>query len=173
MARRSPPRAGCILAQRQPPQALLVVHNRTSGFWGFPKGRKQRGESRLQTALRELQEETGRILDPSSIVGGAGHNGSHLFLAVGDFEPACEVDGREIDDYRWVTLEELRQLASSKFTRRFLPWLERALADSLAAAARESAPDDRASPGPVPVRPRRPRRGLARLPPLGGECTKT
>ncbi len=31
------------------------------GFWGFPKGHKENGESHKETALRELFEETGII----------------------------------------------------------------------------------------------------------------
>ena len=31
------------------------------GYWGFPKGHKKKNESHQETALRELQEETGII----------------------------------------------------------------------------------------------------------------
>jgi len=36
---------------------LLVRH--VAGHWGFPKGHPEEGESYLDTALRELAEETG------------------------------------------------------------------------------------------------------------------
>lgn len=37
---------------------LLLKHSRGS-FWDFPKGRRERGENDLQTAKREICEETG------------------------------------------------------------------------------------------------------------------
>ncbi|WP_428388123.1 bis(5'-nucleosyl)-tetraphosphatase [Mucisphaera sp.] len=38
-------------------QYLLVQHK--AGHWGFPKGHPEKNESELQTATRELHEETG------------------------------------------------------------------------------------------------------------------
>lgn len=39
------------------PHFLLIQHN--AGHWAFPKGHPERGESDLDTAARELAEETG------------------------------------------------------------------------------------------------------------------
>lgn len=36
---------------------LIVLHN--AGHWGFPKGHKEEGEKEIDTAKRELYEETG------------------------------------------------------------------------------------------------------------------
>lgn len=36
---------------------LLVIHSK-QGFWGFPKGHPEEGESHFETASRELIEET-------------------------------------------------------------------------------------------------------------------
>lgn len=38
--------------------SFLLVHQ-TAGHWGFPKGHPNLGESEIETALRELREETG------------------------------------------------------------------------------------------------------------------
>ena len=44
-------------------KVLLLRHSSTSsrggGHWDFPKGHIDEGESEIQTALRELEEETG------------------------------------------------------------------------------------------------------------------
>jgi bis(5'-nucleosidyl)-tetraphosphatase len=39
-------------------EVLLIVH-KGGRHWGFPKGHKDQGETDLETAKRELQEETG------------------------------------------------------------------------------------------------------------------
>lgn len=36
---------------------LLIKH--IAGYWGFPKGHPEKGESEIETARRELKEETG------------------------------------------------------------------------------------------------------------------
>lgn len=41
---------------------VLLVKNRSSGKWGFPKGKRNREESEWQCAKRELEEETGICL---------------------------------------------------------------------------------------------------------------
>lgn len=46
---------GIILNPRN--EVLLV--NEGDGFWGFPKGRAEQGETLLETAIREIAEETG------------------------------------------------------------------------------------------------------------------
>lgn len=38
-------------------EILLIKHVR-SGFWSFPKGHMEDGESEIQTAVREIKEET-------------------------------------------------------------------------------------------------------------------
>ena len=45
---------GCIIIDED--KVLLVEQN--SGFWGFPKGHVEDGETEVQTAIREVKEET-------------------------------------------------------------------------------------------------------------------
>lgn len=50
------PSAGGIIINSQN-EVLLV--NEGDGSWGFPKGRPEEGETLLETAIREITEETG------------------------------------------------------------------------------------------------------------------
>lgn len=51
-------------------QVLLIQHH--AGHWAFPKGHAEPGETSIQAAERELQEETGltiqRFLSPNPLV---------------------------------------------------------------------------------------------------------
>ena len=53
----------CGLVLLNSGKVLLLRHSSTSshegGHWDFPKGHIDEGESEIQTALRELEEETG------------------------------------------------------------------------------------------------------------------
>ncbi|WCF08997.1 NUDIX hydrolase [Paenibacillus thiaminolyticus] len=40
----------------------LIIHNRKRGGWEIPGGRREKNETLLQTACRELYEETGALV---------------------------------------------------------------------------------------------------------------
>ncbi|WP_312644998.1 NUDIX domain-containing protein [Hydrogenoanaerobacterium sp.] len=42
---------------------LLLIRHRFGGHWSFPKGHVEAGENEVQTALREVNEETGLTID--------------------------------------------------------------------------------------------------------------
>ena len=46
---------GCIVLNEKN-QVLLIHHN--AGHWDFPKGHVEKGETEVQTAIREVKEET-------------------------------------------------------------------------------------------------------------------
>lgn len=50
---------GALVVRRgaESPEILLIKHN--GGHWAFPKGHVEAGETEEETALREVQEETG------------------------------------------------------------------------------------------------------------------
>lgn len=57
-----PQRTACgfVLVRRMAGQLeYLILRNRGRGDWGLPKGHAEKGESELETALRETEEETG------------------------------------------------------------------------------------------------------------------
>lgn len=51
--------AGIILYRLEQGQPKVLVLHYTAGHWDFPKGKLEPGETDVQAALREVQEETG------------------------------------------------------------------------------------------------------------------
>jgi predicted NUDIX family NTP pyrophosphohydrolase len=99
--------------------------------WSFPKGALEPGETALQAALREFQEETGIAPPPAPYVDlGAIRQRSgksvRLFLVEGDvdleaFQPGTfpmTLRGRtfevpELDRVRWASVQEARMLLTA------------------------------------------------------------
>lgn len=52
---------GVVLISYKDSIPFFLVVKHAEGHWGFPKGHKNTGESDSETALRELQEETGLV----------------------------------------------------------------------------------------------------------------
>lgn len=90
---------------------VLVVHRPRYGDWTFPKGKCEAGESDEACALREVEEETGLVcaleaeLPSTSYLDGRGRAKEVRYwrLRVVGGEPSFD---DEVDDGRWVTLED-------------------------------------------------------------------
>jgi 8-oxo-dGTP diphosphatase len=54
-----PPCAGVVVFRWDGAEPRCVLVRTHGGEWGFPKGKRQRGETVVENALRELREETG------------------------------------------------------------------------------------------------------------------
>ena len=48
-----------VYRDREGVKELLLIKHRSGGHWSFPKGHVEGSESEVQTALREIKEETG------------------------------------------------------------------------------------------------------------------
>ena len=112
---------------------LLVCEH--SGFWVFPKGHMDAGETEKQTALRELQEETGvkhaalvsediislETLTVSGHVKRGRHVPSHLhfnltFLAEAEETETLMIKADENQAVKWWTFEDALKVSSE-------PWM--------------------------------------------------
>ena len=52
-----------VYRKREDHLELLVLKHKYGAHWSFPKGHVEAGENELQTALREVKEETGLTID--------------------------------------------------------------------------------------------------------------
>lgn len=101
--------------------ALMIL--RHGGFWEFPKGKPETGESEEETALRELKEETGLVgtLEPENPIeseyvfhrAGVEYDKKvrYFFCRVSDAS-AVTVQKSEVNDYAWLPLEDLMDRAT-------------------------------------------------------------
>ena len=90
---------------------ILLIKHVNSGHWSFPKGHVEFGETEVETALREVKEETGIdiIIDPTfrEIVSFSPKKGTQKTVVyfIGkarhtDYTPQEE----EIAEIRWVEI---------------------------------------------------------------------
>lgn len=96
-------------------QCFMIQH-RKEHFWGFPKGHANPGETSVETAIRELFEETHlkvlEILDPTPLVEKylckeqekLIEKTVQFYLATVSGHP--KVDGEEVLQGRWLSLQQ-------------------------------------------------------------------
>lgn len=117
----------CAVLLLDGPGQLLLCHVTGTRWWDVPKGLQDPGETPRQTAVRELAEETGLVLEPDVLLdlGRIAYRPGkdlHLFAArraAGEMDPArCRCSshftdrrtGRlrpEVDAYAWVPFAEV------------------------------------------------------------------
>lgn len=87
----------------------LLIKNKRSNHWGFPKGHIERGETQTATAKREVLEETGlhiNIIDGFSTtseykIAGKVEKRVTIFLA-STTDTHTKIQESEIEDYIWL-----------------------------------------------------------------------
>ncbi len=95
-------------------QEFLLVFETFSKCWSIPKGHMEAGETETQTALRELQEETGLSaqLDGKRVASIeypiSSFARKELVFFLGEVTGTPQLREGEIDRFKWVTSDELR-----------------------------------------------------------------
>ena len=92
---------------------FLLIKNRRSTHWGFPKGHMEKGETREETAIREVLEETGvhiNILEgfcseSEYRIGARIEKRVEVFLASTE-DTQTVIQKEEIEDYIWLRYPE-------------------------------------------------------------------
>ncbi len=91
----------------------LLIKNRRSAHWGFPKGHVEKGETFEQTAIREVLEETGihiKILPQFEskseyTIQGRVEKSVTIFLAK-TADTQTTIQKEEIEDYIWLSFDK-------------------------------------------------------------------
>lgn len=96
---------------------FLIIKNKKSLHWGFPKGHVEKGENDKQTAMREVLEETGIHIDIIKGFSSCSEYKIHghiektvvMFLATTD-NTVTTIQPEEIDDYNWLTFNNAMEM---------------------------------------------------------------
>lgn len=125
--------AGGIVVRRAPDGEswqVLLVHRPRYGDWSLPKGKADPGETDEQTALREVEEETGLRCTLGARGGRTRYRDSkgrakvvHYWLM--EPEPGGATDGAfvpndEVDEVRWCSVAEAVATISYAHDRKML-----------------------------------------------------
>jgi bis(5'-nucleosidyl)-tetraphosphatase len=124
--------------------ALRCLLLRCYAYWDFPKGEVESGEDSLDTALREVREETGLTAlefpwgrDFTETPPYAKGKVARYYLAEcaeGDvvLPVSPELGAPEHHEFRWVSFEEARALVNDRL-RAVLDWAESRVRDGVSA----------------------------------------
>ena len=97
---------------------VLVIYQQ-NGFWGFPKGHVEDGESEEETAIREIFEETGiwtavdsekRFEFSYDILDKKIHKTVVLFVAEVVDDSKFKKQDEEIAEMKWVPIDEVEKI---------------------------------------------------------------
>jgi 8-oxo-dGTP pyrophosphatase MutT (NUDIX family) len=129
--------AAGIIVVRKIEGKWLYLLLRAYNYWDFPKGEPQKGEKPLQTACREVREETGLtdlcwrwgeiFMETQSYSGG--RKRARYYLAATSeskvtFSVNPELGRPEHHEYRWVDYAELKKLAPARI-QPIIDWAHR------------------------------------------------
>lgn len=113
-------RKGKVLLTRRP------VHSPWGGFWEFPGGKRQPGETLRQTVIRECHEECNIVVDPVHVIDVAVHDEGNTSLLVAYY--LChhhdgEVLHRAVTDHVWCEPKNVGAYPMPPANRSLQSWL--------------------------------------------------
>lgn len=116
---------------------ILLVKNINGRFWSFPKGHVEKGETEVQTAKREILEETGLEVE---ILNGFRETSDYVpfgkvkkrvvFFVARARSAEVHIQKSEIDSYTWVSFEEAEKQCGYENDLRVLKKAKRFLVEN-------------------------------------------
>ncbi len=96
-----------ILVTRRPDNTVL------GGYWEFPGGKIEVGESPQQALTRELKEEVGLQVKPEHALSVVEHVYDHAHVHLHPWlcrHVSGDVENLQVSDHQWVNVESLQQI---------------------------------------------------------------
>ncbi|MEC3979264.1 NUDIX hydrolase [Amycolatopsis sp. H20-H5] len=107
----------CVGGIAHDPQGRLLLIRRGNdpdwGMWSIPGGRVERDETDIEAVVRELREETGLDVTPSTLVGSLTYGPYEIF------DYTCAVDGGvlragdDASDAQWADAAKITELLTA------------------------------------------------------------
>jgi 8-oxo-dGTP diphosphatase len=115
---------------------LAVVHRPKYGDWTLPKGKLDRDERFEDTALREVEEETGLRCGLGPELGSSEYRDSRGRPKLARYWLMAPVSGRfepnqEVDELRWLSLADAAELLTYERDRELAASIELERAEAL------------------------------------------
>lgn len=116
---------------------FLLIRNKRSAHWGFPKGHMEPGETKTETAIREVLEETGLQIEvlpdfcelSEYTIHGKIEKAVAIFLArTNQVDYTLQVE--EIEECGWFTYEQAMQTLNYENDKRILAKAKKYLSDN-------------------------------------------
>ena len=120
---------GCIIIDNN--HKVLLINQKNGNFWGFPKGHIEPNESEIETAKRETKEEVGieveilkdKRYETHYLKRGEIDKTTIYFLAIPKTNKII-IQESEINDAKWVKIDEAIELLSFEETKEILKTLK-------------------------------------------------
>jgi len=119
---------------------LIVKKPRKNHAWQFPQGGQEKEENALQAATRELREECGSDLEIEFNIKPIGEylyffpkafkrhrpdiKGAKVIFFIAEFKSGeVQLNKEELDDFKWVVKEELKEYFEGDYLEEVLKFL--------------------------------------------------
>ena len=110
-------------------EVLLLERARHPGFWQSVTGSQEEGESLLETAVREVAEETGIVATPSDLVDWQQTNRYEIFAEWRDrYAPGVTHNLEHVFSLCVPTARDVTIAPGEHLAARWLPWRDAAAA---------------------------------------------